>query len=90
MYVTPCPKCGREPKIEECLPNRKYKNGIRRRICMCPNYCSVIPQNNMYSFMFTFEGDGDDNVIYKEWNKAIKCYLNNINKPWYERNYNWR
>ena len=58
---------------------------------MCPGYCSVIPrEDKLYTFCFEYDGDGDDNVIYKEWNAAIQCYLDNVNKPWYEKEYKWR
>lgn len=91
MYIKPCPECGRNPKIYDCISNPKFKNGIRRRFCICPGYCSVIPrEDGLYTFYFKYDGDGDDNVIYKEWNAAIQCYLDNVNKPWYEREYKWR
>lgn len=91
MYVTPCPKCGRIPVIHEGIRIKNYKNGIRRRFCLCPNYCSVIPRSDeLYTFSFEFDGEGDDNAIFKEWNKAVKCYLENVEKPWFERTYEWR
>ena len=40
MRIEPCPVCGRRPVVEELHERPK---GIRRRMCHCPNLCSVIP-----------------------------------------------
>ena len=93
MFVESCPKCGRLPKIVECCVNQKYKNGIRRRLCECPNLCSVIPcKDGLNHGWFEFDGDGDANVMYRQWDLAIELYRENLTKPWYERVYNetWR
>ena len=89
MYIEPCPKCGRRPKIIDLPPHKKYKNGIRRRSCRCPSFCSVIPSvNNMFNASsFEFDGEGDANRIYRVWNRAIALYKENLDKPWYERIY---
>ena len=77
MYVKPCPKCGRMPKITE---GRSFKDGTRRRFIKCPNYCSVItPDRITFSFRpfglndcsIMYIGDGDDNAIYSLWNKRL-------------------
>lgn len=60
---------------------------MRRRLIRCPNYCSVLvplrdvdddrveksPWDNKWvkSSWLIFLGDGDDNAIYKLWNKYI-------------------
>lgn len=81
MYIIPCPKCGRQPKIEECNTNKKYKNGIRQRLCGCPKMCSVIPcSDNINRGWFVFEGESDDNKIYREWNQKIIIYKKYENK----------
>ena len=88
MFVEPCPKCGRLPKIVECCVNQKYKNGIRRRLCECPNLCSVIPcKDGLNHGWFEFDGDGDANVMYRQWNLAIMMRRGGIK---YERNsFSW-
>jgi hypothetical protein len=73
MYIKPCPKCGRMPKITE---GHSFKNGTRRRFIGCPNYCSVLePQNLYHTFAYscwnTYIGDGDDNAIYSLWNERL-------------------
>ena len=74
MYIKPCPKCGRLPKITE---GRPCKNGTRRRFIGCPNYCSVLktqknPYHTLpYSFYNTYIGDGDNNTIYSLWNERL-------------------
>lgn len=84
MRITPCPICGREPKIIECIPY----NGIRRRICGCPKYDSVIPYADYLNrSSFIYKGDGDNNAIYKLWNLAIKRYKENKTKNWPERDW---
>lgn len=88
MFVEPCPKCGRQPKIMDCMVIENYKNGIRRRMCTCSNLCSIIPgSDRLNTFGFIFEGNGDDNMIFKRWNDAITLYKENLNKSWYERVY---
>lgn len=82
MFVKPCPKCGRQPKIEDIT-----WNGKKRYACHCPKLCSVIPRifTKTYTFGFIYNGDCDNNFIFKYWNKAIEIYENNKNKPWYEQ-----
>lgn len=85
MFVEKCPKCGRNPKITECV---RFKNGIRRKLCGCPNYCSVITRKNrLYTPWFEFDGEGDDNSIFKVWNEAISLYKENEPKDWFHREY---
>lgn len=71
MRIEPCPRCGRTPVIEE-LP--ELRRGIRRRMCHCPQLCSVIPYRYHYQFVFIYEGDGDDNGIFRNWNNAVRFY----------------
>lgn len=41
--------------------------------------------------MFEYEGEGDDNAVYKLWNKAIARYISNEESEWYNRDYSdWR
>ena len=85
MRIIPCPVCGREPKITEYV---NIKNGDRRRACGCPNYDSVIPYPSLINeYHFIYQGDGDDNAIYKLWNLAIKRYKENKTKNWLERDW---
>ncbi len=72
MRITPCPKCGRIPKIVECC---RAKNGARRRIVFCPNLC-IICTPRVYYTSFTFIGDGDDNAVYKLWNEKVRASKN--------------
>ena len=67
MKITPCPKCGRMPKIIEGC---RAKNGARRRIVFCPNYCTI--SCTPYYSSFIFIGDGDDNTVYKLWNEKVR------------------
>ena len=83
MRIKPCPNCNRLPVITEC----KQRNGVRRRLIKCPNYCSCLlplhdidddrvekpPWSDQWinSAMLVFLGDGDYNAIYKVWNKSI-------------------
>lgn len=85
MVIKACPKCGRKPKIEEGIPI----NGARRRICRCPNYCSVFPNFRLrvYDTSFIFVGEGDDNAILSIWNKCIDRYNLNTPKEWFERDF---
>lgn len=86
MFVEPCPKCGRQPIIDDYCSH----NGIRRRGCICPRYCSVVPgYDHLNSCGFVFLGDGDDNDIFKRWNKAIAQFKSNQNKRWFEEEYDW-
>lgn len=55
---------------------------MRKWFAICPRW--------QWEISVEYDGDGDDNVIYKEWNAAIQCYLDNVNKPWCEREYKWR
>ncbi len=84
MIVEKCPVCGRSPRILDCAPST---DGTRRRLCGCPKLCSVIsvqalsPEKNVEHWLsdglwsltscFVFRGDGDDNSIYKVWNRAV-------------------
>ena len=72
MYITPCPKCGRKPVIYECMPT---KTGTRRRLIHCPNFCTIFQTSNTgwitSNSMFIYYGEGDNNTIYKEYNKRI-------------------
>lgn len=84
MRITPCPICGREPKITEC---RSFNN-IRRRSCHCPELDSVIPYpDNLNKFGFIYIGNGDDNAIFKLWNLAIQRYQENKPKDWFDRDF---
>lgn len=86
MRVTPCPICGRTPKIDELVTNKHYKNGIRRRMIGCGALHSVIPRRDrINTWGLIYEGDGDANCIYREWNKALEMYEANKNK-----NVTWR
>ena len=68
MYIS-CPKCGRKPVIYECAPT---KAGVRKRLVCCPNHCYIFQTDGIIpDFMFTFFGEGDNNTIYKEYNKRI-------------------
>lgn len=69
MYITPCPKCGRMPKIYKCIPIKEK----RHRIIYCPHLCSVVPtkENGFFEFYVTYLGNGDDNTLFKEWNKML-------------------
>lgn len=75
MRITPCPKCGRMPKISEM---RCAKNGVRRRWISCPNFHYVLePHYNdkydrMNKWYIVFVGEGDDNAVYKRWNELVK------------------
>lgn len=85
MYVKPCPRCNRLPIIHECMPSRK--DGTRRRMIRCPNYCSCLtplryvddPQIektpadgiNTHKAWYVFRGDGDNYAIYKIWNQYL-------------------
>ena len=83
MKIMKCPRCGRYPKIYECVSAKK----VRRRLCMCPSYCSVVPykhgRGNTFGFLFI--GDGDDNAIFRNWNMAIGRYIEDEKKPWRDR-----
>lgn len=82
MRITPCPVCGRQPKIIECV---SYTDK-RRRMCRCPSYDGILPGPNGFKrSFFVYVGDGDDNDIYKLWNKAIEYY--NQNKKTLSWNY---
>lgn len=70
MRIKPCPQCGRAPKIQECM---QTKNGTRRRLVKCPNFCDIFKSEKriLKDWYFIFYGDGDDNEIYKVWNEKI-------------------
>lgn len=82
MFVKPCPKCGRMPKIIECV-NRKTSK--RRRMCHATCYHSCLDKTILRKFPevekswdgflktshFVFLGEGDNNTIYKIWNEAL-------------------
>ena len=65
MRIEPCPVCGRRPVVEELHERPK---GIRRRMCHCPNLCSVIPcvHKEYYQFAFIYVGNGDSNTILRK------------------------
>lgn len=78
MYIIPCPKCGRYPKIRELPVNTK--SGERRRAIGCPNYCSVLPVQRIVhgvdlgvdlTWILILDGSGDDNVLYRMWNERV-------------------
>lgn len=75
LYIKPCPVCGRNPKITECV--RVGKKQERRRFVGCPNYCNVIVSDNprwsrwLKDSWFEYYGDGDDNTLYKIWNDRV-------------------
>ena len=79
MFVQACPKCGRRPKIDGCVP---AKDGTRRRICYCPKLCTFIRGEYGPRFSFVFRGDGDDNTIYSIWNKYVEWYLDHADDFW--------
>lgn len=73
MYVKPCPKCGRTPKINDCISNKE-----RVRVIYCPNFCSLPhcfdnrrSEKMISTFMLRYVGDGDDNSIFKVWNDVV-------------------
>ena len=85
MRVSSCPICGRQPKIKYCVPR---KDGTSRRMCECPSYDSVVPGSDYLNHpWFIFIGDGDDNAIFSQWNKAIERYRQNIKKDWFDRDF---
>ncbi len=79
MFVKPCPKCGRKPKIQE----GKSRNGHRFYMIGCPNYCYVLRPdlndywNNYGGFGFMnrsrlcFNENIDHNAMYKKWNEEL-------------------
>lgn len=70
MRVKPCPCCGRIPKIVDGVA---CKDGRRRRIIHCPNYCSVLGHTwTDRDYMIVHDGNEDDNVIYRKWNESLK------------------
>ena len=73
MFIQPCPRCGRIPKIVECVSYRKPD--ARRRLIECPNLCSVLTNTHKYEFPTTwyieFFGDCDDNTMFKAWNEYL-------------------
>ena len=74
MRIIPCPVCGRQPKITECV---SYTDK-RRRMCSCPNYDGILPGYDGFKHsFFVYLGEGDNNDIYKLWNNAIEYYNQN-------------
>lgn len=73
MYIEPCPRCGRIPKITEGC---RRKNGNRFYTVYCPNLCNVLKVKDKWTGMnsawLSFEGDYDYNEMYKKWNEALK------------------
>lgn len=72
MKIIPCPKCGRMPKITECV---SFKNGTRKRIIGCPNFCHIIYSDKSQwgkAAWFIHIGNEDNNTLYKEWNEKVK------------------
>lgn len=70
MYIKKCPKCGRLPKIKECVSF----DDTKRYLIRCPNYCSVLKSNkNEYDITWELiiHDNVDDNTIYKIWNEAL-------------------
>lgn len=70
MYIKKCPKCGRLPKIQECVSFTE----IRKRFVHCPNYCNVLisdHNNKIKTWGKVIHGNMDDNTIYKIWNEAL-------------------
>lgn len=77
MFIKPCPKCSRLPKIYEGIS----RNGHRFYSVHCPNYCWVLrkgprtAQDNcswsFISYCLYFNEDVDYNTMYKEWNKEL-------------------
>ena len=74
MYIKPCPRCGRLPKIQEGC---KRKNGDRFYIIGCPNYCYVLQREDKHPWCETksaylaIEGDYDYNYMYRRWNEEL-------------------
>ena len=70
MIIKPCPKCGRNPKI-----NRFYDaNRIPKCSIKCPNLCSVVKDNHLTYFALIYKGNFDDNALYRKWNQIIDFY----------------
>ena len=74
MYIKPCPRCGRIPKIREGC---RRKNGNRFYLIGCPNYCCVLkPQHNNpwdwhNKWAIEIQGNYDDNYMYRRWNEEL-------------------
>lgn len=73
MYIQPCPRCGRFPKITQGIP---FKDGTKRWFIGCPNYCHVLKSRheNGFDLKETWTivyGDIDKNTIYKQWNQEL-------------------
>jgi hypothetical protein len=72
MFVKPCPKCGRSPKITEGVA----RNGHRAYFIGCPNFCSVLKpkHNDKYDWSnrwILINEDCDYNTLYKKWNEEL-------------------
>ena len=74
MYIKPCPKCGRMPKIHEGC---RRKNGNRFYLIGCPNYCLVLKEEDSSPWYrptrswLAIEGTYDNNYIYRRWNEEL-------------------
>lgn len=74
MYIKPCPKCSRLPRIEE---GRIRANGNRFYTIHCPNYCSVLKPKKKEDMWksgiawLNFEGNYDNNYMYRRWNEEL-------------------
>ena len=72
MYIKPCPICGSKPQVDECV---SLDNRTRRRLCMCPNRCSVIfNRDSLPKPWFTVLGSGDRDMVLRIWNKFVDRY----------------
>ena len=89
MYVKHCPVCGNYPRIEDFYDRDK----VRRYLCGCPRYCSVIHQRGgnkggsweTHSWFITEARD--NNEIYKLWNKCVDRYNANVHLDYSTRDY---
>lgn len=77
MYIKPCPRCGRLPKISE----GRARNGHRFYMIGCPNYCDVLrpdpndpwePHHGHFNRNdVCINEDVDYNAMYKKWNEEL-------------------
>lgn len=79
MIIKPCPKCGRMPKITECM---RRKNGNYYYMIGCPNYCGIFFKDHYFNPWISYESPNicDDNFLYKKWNKGVENYIGKHNK----------
>lgn len=72
MIVKPCPRCGREPKINECV---SYKTPIRKYMVHCPNYCTVLKNTDTewdtWWYIIVECESVSHNDMYKLWNEHL-------------------